>query len=89
MTKPCEIFMNVATPSGNRKRVKLFSYVALLTKINGEEVEAVRYDGYERKTDVRKDAEKDYPDWKIKDVWRLYDDDFTGEVAECQYGGEH
>ena len=89
MTKPCEVITTIQKENGGFKSVTQFSYVALLTKINGAEVKAVRYDGYERKTDVRKVAERDYPDWKIKGTWKLYDQDFIGYVAECQCGGQH
>ena len=38
---------------------------------------AVRLDYQERKEDVYKILAKEYPDWKMKGVWRLYDEDFT------------
>ena len=68
-----------------RKTVKLHSYVAIMCrKMNLPELEAskeedliaVRIDGMERKTDVMNKLWEELPDWNIKSVQRLYDEDF-------------
>lgn len=53
-----------------------YDYVALLTEKNGTKVKAVRMDSYKRGEDVLADLDKYYPEWKIKGVWRLNDEDF-------------
>lgn len=58
------------------KTVKKYSYVATLTEIGGYNVVAVRFDGYERKTDVYQEIRAQFPEWRIKNVLRLYDEDF-------------
>ena len=56
-----------------RRTIKLYSYAVLLTEKGGSEVKAMRFDGYERKTDVYKDI----PDgWNLKSIHKLYDEDF-------------
>ena len=56
-----------------RRAKKLYSYVVLLTKKDGSEVKAMRFDGYERKTDVMHEI----PDgWNLKAIQKLYDEDF-------------
>lgn len=73
-----------------KKTVKTHSYIAILCrKLTYEEMEspkagpddymAVRVDYQERKEDVYKILSKEYPDWKMKGVWRLYDEDFGEE----------
>lgn len=81
----CEqFFMN------GKKTVKTHSYIAILCrKLTYEEMEspiaepddymAVRVDYQERKEDVYKILSKVYPNWKMKGVWRLYDEDFQEE----------
>ena len=57
-----------------RRHIKLYSYVALLTEKDGSEVKAIRFDGYQRATDVMNDC----PDgWNIKGVYKLCDEDFA------------
>lgn len=79
MRRPCEITDIVPTSSGRTKKVKRYSYIVALCRIGGDEVKAVRMDGYERATDVMRDIWMNYPEWKIKGVQRLYDDDFRKE----------
>ena len=59
-----------------RRTIKLYSYVVLLTEKGGSEVKAVRYDGFERKTDVMKEVDTDYPEWRLKSIHKLYEEDF-------------
>ncbi len=53
-----------------------YDYVALLTERKGTEVMAVRMDSYKRGKDVLADLDKYYPEWRVKGIWRLYDEDF-------------
>ena len=53
-----------------------YDYAALLTKRKGTEVIAVRMDSYKCGKDVLADLDKYYPEWKVKGVWRLNDEDF-------------
>ena len=77
MRRPCETIETIQKENGNFKSVKHYSYVALLTEIEGDQVQAVRYDGYASKYDGLYDEIKaDYPGWNIKGIWKLYDDDF-------------
>ena len=56
-----------------RRTKKLYSYAVLLTEKDGSEVKAMRFDGYERKTDVMHEI----PDgWNLKAIQKLYDEDF-------------
>jgi len=78
----CEqIYMN------GRRTIKTHSYIAILCRIlSNEEMNspiagpddymAVRIDYQERKEDVYKILANEYPNWKLKGVWRLYDEDF-------------
>ena len=51
-----------------RRTKKLYSYVVLLTEKDGSEVKAMRFDGYERKTDVMHEI----PDgWNLKAIQKL------------------
>ena len=80
MRRPCETIEMIQKENGNFKSVKHYSYVALLTEIEGDQVLAVRYDGYTSKEDgLVADIEFDYPGWKIKGIWKLYDTDFREE----------
>ena len=74
-----------------RKTIKTHSYIAILCRIlTHEELEcplpdpndymAVRLDHQERKEDVHRILAEKYPNWKMKGVWRLYDEDFGAEV---------
>ena len=77
MRRPCETVEVVQKENGNFRSVKHYSYVALLTEIEGDQVKAVRYDGYTSKEDgLVPEIERDYPGWKIKGIWKLYDSDF-------------
>ena len=60
------------------KTTKTFSYVVLLCEKGGSEVKAVRLDGYTSKYDLnfQDDLKGNYPDWNIKGIWKLYDEDF-------------
>ena len=56
-----------------RRMKKLYSYAVLLTEKDGSEVKAMRFDGYECKTDVMHEI----PDgWNLKSIHKLYDEDF-------------
>lgn len=80
MRRPCETIEVRFKNNGNRSTVKLYSYVALLTEIEGDRVFAVRYDGYTSKYDGLIDKVKaDYPEWKVKGIYKLYDADFREE----------
>lgn len=76
MRRPCEETALVLTETGRYKTVKLYSYVVTLTKIDSDEVMAERYDSFANKSDVWNEVVNDYPDWKIKNILKLYDDDF-------------
>lgn len=77
---PTVQFVKETSPSGNNYRtVKLFSYVALLTERDGCEVKAARYDGYKSKYDLHDTISADYPDWNLKGIYKLCDDDFKGD----------
>ncbi len=80
MRRPCETIETIQKANGTYRSVKHYSYVALLTEIEGDQVQAVRYDGYTSKEDgLFSDIEHDYPGWKIKGIWKLYDQDFREE----------
>ena len=53
-----------------------YDYAALMTKRKGTAVMAVRMDSYKRGEDVLTDIEKYYPEWRVKGIWRLRDEDF-------------
>ena len=76
--RPCAQLTTLAKPNGNLITVKTYSYVALLTEKGGSEVKAVRLDGYPSKNDrnLWEDIKGNYPGWKIKGIWKLYDEDF-------------
>ena len=76
MRRPCEVNKTITKDNGCMKTIKTFSYVALLTQVNGDEVKAVRYDGYKSKYDLLDIVKNDHPGWNLKGVWKLYDDDF-------------
>lgn len=84
----CEQFRH----EGN-KTIKMHSYIAILCRIlSFEELNspapgpsdymAVRVDYQERKEDVYKILAEEYPNWKMKGVWRLYDEDFGVEEVK-------
>ena len=76
MRRPCEETASVLNENGRYKTVKLYSYVVTLTKINDDEVMAIRYDSFANKSDVWLEVVNDWPGWKIKNILKLYDDDF-------------
>lgn len=59
--------------------VKKCSYVATLCRIGGDDVMAVRMEYYQNKFDVRKEIDRQYPDWKVKTISKLYEEDFEEE----------
>lgn len=71
MTRPTQ----TTRYEGNR-RIKCFSYVVTLCEIGGDQVKAVRIDDHSSKFDLYKVVEKDYPGWKLKNILRLYKEDF-------------
>ena len=75
---PVEVSETFVKDNGNIGHRVLHSYVALLTEKDGSEVKAVRLD---RISLTKGNALNDYiqerfPNWNIKGVWRLYEDDF-------------
>jgi len=52
MRRPCETIEVVQKENGTYRSVKHYSYVALLTKIDDDQVQAVRFDGYQNKYDI-------------------------------------
>ena len=80
MRRPCETIEMVQKENGTFRSVKHYSYVALLTEIEGDRVQAVRYDGYTSKYDgLTEEIKADYPGWNLKGIWKLYDTDFREE----------
>ena len=61
---------------GKAQRAKIYSFVATLCEIGGDEVKAIRYDGCKTWVDAFAQAVDDMPGWKVKSVERLFDDDF-------------
>lgn len=79
--RPVEITMHELKPNGLYGRmIKKASYVVTLCRIGGDDVMAVRMEYYQNKFDVRKEIDKQYPDWKVKSISKLYEDDFAEEV---------
>ena len=77
MRRPCEVHVREVKPNGLLgKTIKKFSYVAVLCKKESDLVMAVRVDAYQNKADVWNYIDKSYPDWRIKAVHKLYDEDF-------------
>lgn len=77
MRRPCETIEVVQKENGTFRSVKHYSYVALLTEVEGDQVQAVRYDGYTSKEDgLIPEIQREYPGWNIKGIWKLYDNDF-------------
>lgn len=80
MRRPCETIVMIQRADGRWRNTKHFSYVALLTEIEGDQVQAVRYDGYTSKYDgLTEEVKADYPGWKVKGIYKLYDTDFKEE----------
>ncbi len=76
MKKPTETNNTIILKSGKKKTVHLFSYVVLLCRKGDQDVKAIRCEYFQNKTDVRKAVSKQWVGWNIKDIWRLYDEDF-------------
>lgn len=76
MRRPCEVLETIQKENGGHKTVKKYSYVALLTEIEGQQVQAVRLDYYPSKYELLEKLETEYPHWKVKGIWKLYDEDF-------------
>lgn len=74
MRRPCETIEVVQKENGTYRSVKHYSYVMLLTKIDDDEVMAVRYDGYTNKEELVNAV--DHPGWNLKGILKLYDNDF-------------
>ena len=53
------------------------SYVVVMCRKGSREVQAGRFDDYERKTDLYPVMDEKYPDWNIKAVHKLYEEDFV------------
>ena len=51
-------------------------YVAVLTKKEGQDVKAVRMNGYKSKEDLGPTLVEVYPEWNVKGTWRLTEEDF-------------
>lgn len=75
---PVEVEQMFIKQNGNTGRRVLHSYVALLTEKDGSEVKAVRFDemNLTKGPELSSYIEEQYPDWNIKGIWRLYEDDF-------------
>lgn len=76
MKRSCETLETYFKPNGNMAHRKTYSYVILLCKKGGDEVKAIRVDGYTSKYDMLDDVSGNYPDWNLKGIWKLYDSDF-------------
>jgi len=67
----------ITKPNGLVKKVELHSYVVLFTEKEGEDVFAMRYNGFENQFAVRAQALEKYgKHWNIKEIRKLYDSDF-------------
>lgn len=77
MRTPTQILKREMTSCGlPGHQVKLNSYVVTLCKQDGSEVMAVRMEYYQNKTDVHHACLDQYPEWNVKTIGRLYDEDF-------------
>ena len=77
MKKPTEAFYREVKDNGCMgKTIRKFSYVATLCKKGGSEVQAIRMEYFQNKLDVHKAIGEQYPDWKIKCINKLYEEDF-------------
>lgn len=75
-TRPTIGYRLTTGKDGRPVRTRVNSYVVLLTEIGGDSVAAIRYDNYTNKHELMKYVWEQLPDWKIKTVLKLYDDDF-------------
>ena len=75
---PVEVNETFVKDNGNIGHRVLHSYVALLTEKDGSEVKAVRLDqlSIKKGNSLNDYIQEQFPDWNIKGVWRLYEDDF-------------
>lgn len=78
---PVQSFKTVSK-DGRLKTIRTNSYVALLCRRNGSSVMAVRYDGYTSKYDLPKVIKGEWPGWKLKGVYKLYEEDFLEKEAD-------
>ena len=78
MKKPTDQHIDITNAvTGRKKTVVFHSYVAILCEKDGENVTAVRVDGQSNKEDVIRYLGLTYTEqWNIKDIYRLYDEDF-------------
>ena len=58
------------------RKPKLNDYVVTLCAKGGVDVKAVRVNGFRCKEDVGAYCRKQFPDWNIRQVLRLYETDF-------------
>lgn len=83
MTRPTETFTRELKPNGNYgKTVKKHSYIVALCERGGASVQAIRVEYYTSFMEARKDVERQFPTWKIKNINRLYDSDFEEEAND-------
>ena len=76
MKRPTNSTKVVTKPNGCLKNIPVYSYVAVLCEKDGDRCMAVRFDGYERGSDLWPILGEEYPDWKLKAIHKLYDEDF-------------
>ena len=87
MPRPTVLYERKMKENGHLGPItKTYSYVVTLCEIGGSEVRAIRVDGAERKADVSALTKKMYPDWKVKTVNRLYDEDFENDRGTEESG---
>ena len=76
MQRPTMSIDYVHSSTGRMVKARFYSYVATLCRKDGDEVMAVRLDGYSNKEEIYRELEDEYPEWNLKGVLKLYDDDF-------------
>lgn len=62
--------------TGKERTVTLYSYVVLMTERDGSEVACLRVDNESSKLGLQKFIERAWPGWRIKAIYRLYEEDF-------------
>lgn len=72
----------VIEKDGFHRRVRTWSYVIVLTEIDGSKVKAIRLDEQTSMAEAKKTALADNPGWKWKGLFTLSDRDFEGERDE-------
>lgn len=70
----------VIEKNGFHRRIRTFSYVVVLTEIDGSNVKAVRLDNQMGIDEARKTAVSDNPGWRFKGIFTLSDKDFEKGV---------